>query len=45
MNNFDPITAEITLVEHYRLNVVYGTIRLKDHIEQIDGLILNHKLI
>lgn len=45
MNNFDPITADIILVEHNRLNGVYGTMRLKHHIEQTHGVILNHKLI
>lgn len=45
MNNFDPIKADIILVEHNKLKGVYGTIRLKHHIEQTHGMILNHKLI
>ena len=45
MNNFDPVTADIILVEHNNLNGVYGTLRLKHHIEQLYGVILNHKLI
>ncbi len=45
MNNFDPVTSDIILVEHNNLNGVYGTFRLKHHIEQLYGVILNHKLI
>ena len=45
MNNYDSTIADIILVEHNKLYGVYGTIRLKHHIEQKYGLILNHKLI
>ncbi|MDE8256679.1 IS3 family transposase [Erysipelothrix rhusiopathiae] len=45
MNNFNSATADIVLGEHNRLNGVYGTMRLKYHIEQVHSVVLNHKLI
>lgn len=45
MNNYDSTTAQIILVEHNKLNGVYGTIRLKHHIKQAHGVVFNHKLI
>lgn len=45
MNNYDSRIAEIISVEHYNLNCTYGTLRLKHHIQQKYGLVLNHKLI
>ena len=45
MNNFNSVTADILLGEHNRLNGVYGTMRLKYHIKQVHGIVLNHKLI
>ena len=45
MNNFNSVVADIILVEHNKLYGVYGTLRLKHHIEKEYGLILNHKLI
>ena len=44
-NNFDPITAKIISEEHYKLKQIYGTVRLKHHIQNLYGLVLNHKLI
>jgi len=45
MNNFDEAIANIILVEHHHLKGRYGTLRLKHHIQQKYGLVLNHKLI
>lgn len=45
MNNYKNDIAEIISVEHYNTNEVYGTIRLKHHIQNKYGLIINHKLI
>ncbi|MDE8163434.1 hypothetical protein PT103_05330 [Erysipelothrix rhusiopathiae] len=45
MNNFNSATADIILGERNRLYGVYGIMRLKYHIEQVHGVVLNHKLI
>lgn len=45
MNNFDVSIATIILGEHKSLNGVYGTVRLKFHIEQKHGIVINHKCI
>lgn len=47
-NNFNPKIAKIISEEHKNVKGIYGTIRLKKHIEnkyKEDHLILNHKLI
>lgn len=44
-NNFDSITAKIISEEHYNLKEIYGTLRLKYHIQNLYGIVLNHKLI
>lgn len=45
INNFDKNLLKIISVEHEKMKKTYGTIRLKKHIENKSGLILNHKLI
>lgn len=45
MNNYNDVTATLISVEHNKLKGIYGTLRLKHHIESLYGLILNHKLI
>lgn len=45
MNNFDVSIATVIIEEHEGLNGVYGTVRLKYHIEQKLGLVINHKCI
>ena len=47
-NNFNKKIADIISEEHKRVKGIYGTIRLKHHIQnkyKKEGLILNHKLI
>jgi len=44
-NNFDHTIAKIISEEHYKLKGIYGTIRLKHHIQNLYNLSLNHKLI
>lgn len=44
-NNFNQIIADIISEEHKNVRAIYGTIRLKKHIENKFGIILNHKLI
>ena len=43
--NFDSQIAELISEEHKNVNRIYGTIRLKEHIKNKFGIILNHKLI
>lgn len=45
MNNFSKSVANIIIKEHEDLNGVYGTLRLKAHIERKYNLILNYKRI
>ena len=45
MNNYNCEHAEIILEEHYNTKKVYGTMRLKHHIQNKHGIVLNHKLI
>jgi transposase InsO family protein len=45
INNFDDNLLKIISVEHEITKKTYGTIRLKKHIENKYGLVLNHKLI
>lgn len=45
INNYDNEIAQIILEEHNNLKGIYGTIRLKYHIQNKLGIILNHKLI
>ena len=44
-NNYNDEIGKIISEEHNSLKRIYGTIRLKHHIEKKQGLILNHKLI
>lgn len=47
-NNFNKKIADIISEEHKSVKEIYGTIRLKHHIQnkyKKEGLILNHKLI
>ncbi len=44
-NNYNNEIAKIISEEHYNLKEIYGTIRLKHHIENLHGIVLNHKLI
>lgn len=44
-NNFDSFIANIISEEHLKLKEIYGSVRLKHHIKNLYGLILNHKLI
>lgn len=44
-NNFNYEIANIILEEHKNLNNIYGTFRLKEHIQNTRNLKLNHKLI
>lgn len=45
INNYDNKTAKIISEEHKIQKGIYGTIRLKYHIQNKFGIILNHKLI
>lgn len=45
MNNYDEVIANIISVEHKNLKGMYGTIRLKYHIQNKLKIILNHKRI
>lgn len=46
INNYDEKIAEIISVEHKEMKQVYGTLRLKYHIEnKYPGIIMNHKKI
>lgn len=45
MNNYNCELAITISEEHYKTKQVYGTIRLKYHIQNKYGIILNHKLI
>ena len=45
INNFNLSLLIIISEEHNKKKKVYGTMRLKKHIESKHGLILNHKLI
>ena len=45
INNYNEKISNIILEEHNNTKKTYGTIRLKHHIENKYGLILNHKLI
>ncbi len=45
INNFDINIARLILIEHYEQKEVYGTLRLKKHIENKYGIIMNHKKI
>jgi len=45
MNNYTNEIAKIISEEHNNLKRIYGTIRLKYHIQNKFGIILNHKLI
>lgn len=46
INNYDEKIAQIISVEHKKMKNVYGTIRLKKHIEnKFPGLVVNHKKI
>lgn len=44
-NNFVQEIADVISEEHRNVKGIYGTMRLKKHIENKLGLILNHKLI
>lgn len=44
-NNMEQKDLEIISVEHYNTKQVYGTIRLKFHIQNKYGIIINHKKI
>lgn len=44
-NNFNQKIADIISEEHKNVKGIYGTIRLKKHIENKLKIILNHKLI
>lgn len=44
-NNFKQEIADVISEEHNNVKRIYGTIRLKKHIENKLKLILNHKLI
>lgn len=45
INNFNIDLAMMISKEHNRLNGVYGSIRLKFHLENKYGIIINHKTI
>lgn len=45
MNNYCKTDANIIEVEHYKMKEVYGTLRLKHHIENKYGIVFNHKKI
>lgn len=45
MNNYDETISRIILEEHINTKEVYGVLRLKHHIQNKYGLVLNHKLI
>ena len=45
MNNYNERIATIISEEHYKTKEVYGVLRLKYHIDNQYGIILNHKLI
>lgn len=45
INNYNDKISKIISEEHYNTKQVYGTIRLKHHIQNEYGIILNHKLI
>lgn len=44
-NNFKQEIADVILEEHTNVKGIYGTIRLKKHIEEKVKIVLNHKLI
>ena len=44
-NNINKVDLDIISVEHYNTKEVYGVIRLKEHIKQKYGIIMNHKKI
>ena len=45
MYHYNELIAKIISEEHKKTKQVYGTLRLKHHIENEYGLVLNHKLI
>ncbi len=44
-NNYKEKIADVISEEHNNVNGIYGTIRLKKHIENKLKIVLNHKLI